>query len=216
VRGNVTGTKFDIRFVDTKTSDPADHPWRIRTTLVDPTPSWDRRWHHVHIPLSQFTEQGAWDNNAWYNPVGKFDWSAIDRLEIVSEYGPLDNKQIWFDNIMITNQDTATVLEKGTLGVDHQLVSANHNSLQLMPNPMRGSTTISYSLSESSPVWISIYNLNGQKVKDLVQKSLPEGTYSLQWFGDDNNGEMLPGGIYICKLTTDKYQEYCKLIIAAR
>jgi endoglucanase len=214
VRGNVTGTKFDIRFLDTKTSDPADHPWRIRTTLADPTPSWDKRWHHVHIPLSQFTEQGAWDNNTWYNPVGKFDWSAIDRLEIVSEYGPLDNKEIWFDNIMITDQDTATVLEKGTLGINNELASVDHSSLQLMPNPMRGSTTISYFLSESSPVRISIYNMKGQRIKDLVQKSLPEGTHSLQWFGDDNNGEMLPGGIYICRLSTDKYQEYCKLIIA--
>jgi endoglucanase len=215
VRGNVSGTKFDIRFLDTKTFDPADHPWRIRTTLTDPTPSWDKRWHHVHIPLNQFTEQGAWDNNTWYNPVGKFDWSVIDRLEIVSEYGPLDNKEIWFDNIMITDQDTSTVLEKGTLGINQKLAAFDHHSLQLKPNPMRSSTTISYYLSESGSVKISIYNMNGQRIKDLVQKSLTEGTYSLQWLGDDNNGNMLPEGIYICRLATDKYLEYCKVIIAA-
>ena len=28
VRGNLAGIKFDLRFLDTKNTDPQDHPWR--------------------------------------------------------------------------------------------------------------------------------------------------------------------------------------------
>lgn len=215
VRGNVTGIKFDIRFLDTKTSDPADHPWRMRTTLSDQTTAWDKRWHHLYIPLSEFTEQGAWDNNTWYNPQGKFDWSAIDRFEIVSEYSSIDGKEIWFDNIMITDQDTATVLEKGTLGVHAELASGENPGLRFYPNPMICSTKVSYQIPEKSPARISMYTINGQKVSDLVNETLPKGNYSFQWFGKDDHGKTLPAGIYICRLSTEKFQTFCKLIIAA-
>lgn len=216
VRGNVPGTKFDIRFLDTKTSDPADHPWRIRTTISDLTVTWDKKWHHLRIPLNTFSEQGSWDNNTWINPVGKFDWAAIDRLEIVSEYGPIDGKELWFDNIMITDQDTAKVIETGTLGVSEEPASAKTPGLKLMPNPMKGSTTVSYLLPENGTARISIYTVSGQKVADLLNKTLPAGSYTLQWFGKDDHGITLPAGIYICSLTTDKSQKMCKLIIATR
>ncbi len=50
---------------------------------------------------------------------------------------------------------------------------------------------------------------------DLVnQKYMQKGNYSLQWFGNDDNGAILPGGMYICRLTTNKYEKYCKLIKA--
>jgi len=214
VRGNSSEIQFDIRFLDTKTSDPADHPWRMRTTLSNSVANWDNRWHHVHIPLSGFTEQGAWDNNTWYNPEGKFDWTAIDRFEIVSEQASFDTKEVWFDNISITDQDTATVLETGALGISSQIASGESPKLKLVPNPMKNSTTISCSLNENSQARISIYNINGQKITDLVNKAVLQGIFSIQWFGKDDRGNVLPDGIYICRLTTGKYQEYCKLIKA--
>jgi endoglucanase len=215
VRGNGSGIKFDIRFLDTKTSDPADHPWRKIATLNDQTPGWDKKWHHIHIPLSNFTEQGSWDNNTWYNPAGKFDWSAIDRLEIVAEYASNEGKEIWFDNIMITDQDTATVLEKGTLGINTQRASDYTPGLQFVPNPMTSSATFTYLIPEKGPVKISIYDINGQKVSDLVNEILPKGNYSFRFNGKDDQGKTLPDGMYICRLTAGKFQQSGKLIIRA-
>lgn len=213
VRGNTADIKFDVRFVDTKTAEPTDHPWRMRTTLSNNVVNWDNRWHHVHIPLSSFAEQGAWDNNTWYNPTGKFDWKAIDRLEIVSEYGSLDNKEIWFDNISITDQDTAQVIEKGTLGINRHATVASP-LLRITPNPMTNSATISCLLPESGPTCISIYNLNGQKITDVVNCNLQQGPFTVQWLGNDDSGHALPGGIYVCRLTTATYRTYCKLLKA--
>jgi len=214
VRGNVAGTKIDLRFLDTKTNDPADHPWRMRTTLTDGTPPWDKRWHHLHVPLKDFTEHGSWDNGKWYDPEGKFDWSAIDRFEIVTEYASMDNKEVWFDNLIITDQDTATVLQKGTLGMNNDLAAGDPCELTIMPNPLCDLATISIKLPDGGPVQLSIYNTNGQKIAGLVDSYLNEGIHSVQWDGRDGGGSRLPDGIYICRLLSERSMMYCKLIIA--
>jgi endoglucanase len=99
IRGDSPGSKLDIRFVDTKTG-PADHPWRMRMKIDQGRAAWDGAWHHVRIPLADFREHGSWDNG-WFNPQGLFDWTAVDRFEIVSEYHALEGMQFWFDDIRV-------------------------------------------------------------------------------------------------------------------
>jgi endoglucanase len=108
LRGNSALTSFDVRFMDTKTSDIADHPWRMRFTIDETNTTFNNRWQHVHIPLSSFSEQGSWDDG-WFNPEDKFDWTNIDRFEIVAEQENLTGKELWFDNIHVTNLDTAQI-----------------------------------------------------------------------------------------------------------
>ncbi len=109
VRGTDPSLRFDIRWVDTDTG-ANDLPWRMGTTIDENTASFDRFWHVVRIPLLSFVEQGAWDGE-WHEPEGKFDWSAVDRLEIVAERQDFGNAQLWFDNIQLTNEDTVQVLD---------------------------------------------------------------------------------------------------------
>jgi endoglucanase len=110
VRGNNPGTKFDVRFTDTKTS-ASDHPWRMNFTITESLAPWDGKWHKIYIPLKNFIDQGSYDNGTWYPSVGAFDWEAVDKFEIVAEQGSLAGKTLFFDNITITNQDTARVFE---------------------------------------------------------------------------------------------------------
>lgn len=134
VRGDQPTIEFDIRFLDTKTTDPNDHPWRIRVTLDNQDAAWDSKWHHVHLPLSSFTEHGSWDNNMWFQPEGKFDWTKIDRLEIVAEHKDMLNSTLWFDQIWVTNQDTAMVREDGAVSIFNAMVH-EPTSILLFPNP---------------------------------------------------------------------------------
>lgn len=213
IRGSVSGIKFDARFLDTKTDDPNDHPWRMRTTFQDNSPPWDKRWHHIHVPLKNFTEQGAWDNGSWYNPEGKFDWAAVDRFEIVAEYSSMTGKELWFDNIIITDQDTATVLETGTLGIPGKLSAAGDNRLTASPNPMKTEILISYSLPETSNVSLSIYGINGQKVVDLVHHNEAGGCHTVIWKGDHGDGNKVAAGVYICRLVTSLSNSSIKIIV---
>ena len=54
--------KFELRFLDTDTEDPDDHPWRMHYTLDNTKITWDGTWQQIQIPLIDFTEQGAWED----------------------------------------------------------------------------------------------------------------------------------------------------------
>ena len=210
VRGNNAAIKLDLRFLDSKTG-PTDHPWRIKTTISQATVPFDKRWHHLHIPLSQFTEQGSWDNNQWFEPQGLFDWSAIDKFEIVAEHGPLDGQQIWFDNVMITNLDTAQVHQTATLGtVGHPALS---KAIRVWPNPSRNeSITIELSAFPHSSSLLQILTLNNQLVRQWCVVHPAAGTVEFHWDGTDEMQRKMPPGIYMLNWQNDRQQTAVKLV----
>ena len=100
IKCNQPNARIDMRFVDTKTDEPSDHPWRMRHRIDKNIIAFDGQWNHLRIPLDTFTEHGSWDNG-WHNPEGKFDWTAVDRFEFVAEHSDLDEIHFYFDNIRI-------------------------------------------------------------------------------------------------------------------
>lgn len=211
VQGNLPGIKFDIRFIDTKTQIAGDHPWRMGATIDESNSVWDRKWHHIHIPFTSFNERGSWDNNTWYNPEGKFDWTAIDRFEISTEYPITAGKQLWLDNIVITNLDTAIVRESGVLWVN-KIIAETKPQLKVTPNPMEYSTIISYNLSEESAISVSIFSISGQKIRSLLKETQSPGSQTLSWNGCGDNGAPLQKGLYICVLKTKGYSVSAKIM----
>jgi hypothetical protein len=84
---------------------------------------------------------------------------------------------------------------------------------QNYPNPFNPSTSISFSLEEYSEVELTIYNLSGQKIKDLeVVRNGLDG--SALWDGTDENSNPVSSGVYFYKLTTDNkvYQKKMLLV----
>ncbi len=69
------------------------------------------------------------------------------------------------------------------------------------PNPFNPVTSIKYSIPEHAKVRLSVYNVIGQKVTDLVNKSQSAGRYTVQWNGKDNRGSAVSSGIYFYRLT---------------
>jgi endoglucanase len=210
VRGNTSGIKFDVRFIDTKTGD-SDHPWRMKYTIDNTLATWDKRWHHVNIDLGAFTEGGSWDSGNWYNPQGLFDWTAVDNFQASSEYAVTTGTQVWFDNIHITNLDTAIVREHGLAGIK-DVLSDDAVNLNVRPNPFIYETFISYSLTRKSRVSIFITDLSGNKIRILDDAILPAGDYTTSWDGKSGSGMPVPAGMYLCVLNTPQKTFVCRVI----
>lgn len=64
------------------------------------------------------------------------------------------------------------------------------------PNPFNETTTISFDLRNnySPQSKLSIYNIKGRLVKDYT---LSPGQTSLTWDGKDDDGEVMPSGVYL-------------------
>lgn len=82
------------------------------------------------------------------------------------------------------------------------------------PNPFNPSTTIQYSTPEASQVRLSIYNILGQVVRELVNGQHAAGSYTVQWDGRDALGNVVSSGIYIYQLKAGRQTAVRKMIFS--
>ena len=68
------------------------------------------------------------------------------------------------------------------------------------PNPFNPETNISYTLQNSEHVKVSIFNLQGQLIRTLVDETQPAGSYTVRWDGRQENGEMAVSGMYLYRI----------------
>jgi hypothetical protein len=71
----------------------------------------------------------------------------------------------------------------------------DNNPCRIYPNPFRGLTTFSYSVTQPSFVNLAIYSLQGQVVESVVAEFQPAGNYQVLW-----DGSALATGLYLFSL----------------
>jgi len=71
---------------------------------------------------------------------------------------------------------------------------------QNYPNPFNIETQIQFSLPKSSRVSISVYNILGQRIRDVMDKYFPAGTHQVSWDGRDDHGATVASGIYFYRI----------------
>ncbi|GEM_PF-5329508 len=81
------------------------------------------------------------------------------------------------------------------------------------PNPFNPLTTISYKVPQASDVSIVIYNALGQKVRNLVNGTVQQGSHLVQWNGRNDSGSMMPSGIYFYVLEAGNSRITKKMVL---
>jgi hypothetical protein len=68
------------------------------------------------------------------------------------------------------------------------------------PNPFNPSTHIAFTLPSAGSAKLSVYDVTGRKVRDLVSAPLSAGTHEMAWDGRDEFGATVSSGTYIACL----------------
>jgi hypothetical protein len=79
---------------------------------------------------------------------------------------------------------------------------------QNYPNPFNPITIIRYSVKDAGFVKLSVYDVLGREVEQLVNTFQQAGSYTVQV-----DGSKLSSGVYLYKLQTEKYSETRKMIL---
>lgn len=87
-----------------------------------------------------------------------------------------------------------------------QNISAGHElppalNFKAFPMPFTSKMNIELSLPEATYINVSVYNLNGQRVKELVNTVLPQGANTITWNGQNSTGSSIPQGTYFLRIT---------------
>ena len=89
-----------------------------------------------------------------------------------------------------------------------------YNALyQNYPNPFNPITTIRYSVAIESPVSLVVYNVQGRKVRTLVNERKPGGIYNVIWNGSNERGQHVASGVYFYKLTIGSHRFVKKMLL---
>ena len=97
----------------------------------------------------------------------------------------------------------------GTTGILHENnVSISTLLLQNYPNPFNPSTTVNYQLERRSHVTVKIFDVLGREIATLVDRVEGPGARSTQF-----DATQLAGGVYFCRLSTDRVVETRKMIV---
>ena len=77
--------------------------------------------------------------------------------------------------------------------------------LKAFPNPFNPLTSISFNLGQSQKTRVSIYSVDGRRIKTLASKVFQSGPQEIKWDGTDDSGRPMSTGAYIA-LVEGEYQ----------
>ncbi len=102
----------------------------------------------------------------------------------------------------------------GITGVNDEgtKLPAEFSLAQNYPNPFNPTTTISFDVPKLANVELTVYNLLGQKVVDLVNSSYQPGTYNVVWNGTNAFGKPVSSGLYLYRLSADGFSAQHKML----
>ena len=131
-------------------------------------------------------------------PLGDLNWFPDQKVswveQKVSEYDSIDYA-------LNTGRLVTAVKEQNKIPVQFELP-------QNYPNPFNPETVISWQLTVSSHVNLSIFNILGQKVATLVDKKQSAGHHQIEW---DASG--LASGIYLYHLKVNEHEISKKMVL---
>jgi len=153
-------------------------------------------WHPVYIPLtglqgSSFLYRFRLTDQSSHLDLTDPGWT-IDNIKVVSGYS----------NASITPNSDETIPTQ-------PLAILYPN----FPNPFNPETTIKFGTNKDINVTIDIYNLKGQKVRQLTNELYNKGTHQLKWNGLDDNNKPVSSGIYFCKMHSGTKIQTLKMVL---
>ena len=92
-------------------------------------------------------------------------------------------------------------------------------SIETWPNPYVISakreirSNISFNLPRHSNIDLSLFNIKGQKIKTIANRSFSKGTHELSWNGKNDRGKSVTSGIYFYRLKTEGTTRIKKLLM---
>ncbi len=96
--------------------------------------------------------------------------------------------------------------------VNGKIAPLEYALYQNYPNPFNPTTVIRFMIPNASFASLDIYTSTGQKVRTLVHRELSRGEHSFVWDGRDDQGILLPTGVYSYQLRTLDFKESKMLI----
>lgn len=96
---------------------------------------------------------------------------------------------------------------------DNSAMLLNYKIHQNYPNPFNPFTTLKYDLPKDEFVTITVYDMLGNLIKNLVNTNQSSGHKLVQWNATNNQGELVSAGMYIYTIQAGEFRQTKKMVL---
>ena len=107
-------------------------------------------------------------------------------------------------------QDTTNCAQTSTIDETLPVTYALHNAY---PNPFNPVATLRYDLPKDGLVAITVYDILGNIVNNLVNANQSSGYKSVQWNGTNDQGQQVSAGVYLYSIEAGEFRQTKKMIL---
>lgn len=125
--------------------------------------------------------------------------NTADNEFVSVDYG---NNSVKNKDILVSPASTTGVIK------NTNSVPTSYSLLQNYPNPFNPSTAIRFTIPERTQVKLEVYNLIGQKIKELINGELEAGQYDVTF-----DGSNISSGIYLYRIQAGNFSSVKKMLL---
>lgn len=104
--------------------------------------------------------------------------------------------------------NVASIVAKKNLAIDMTFqLRGNY------PNPFNEETVIDFSIPQTGPVQLEVFNMNGRRTRTFPEKVFPAGEHILIWNGKDDSGKSVSSGVYLYRIHFMDEQFHGKMVL---
>ncbi|MFH1754466.1 MAG: FlgD immunoglobulin-like domain containing protein, partial [Candidatus Latescibacterota bacterium] len=70
-----------------------------------------------------------------------------------------------------------------------------------------------FDLPNQRRVSLIVYDIQGRRVRSLIEGELPAGHYALRWDGRNDARKPVSSGVYFCRMVADDFKKSLKLVL---
>lgn len=144
----------------------------------------------------------------------QYDWIAKDVFMVASAQSQNGDMNPNFTNAQgFGRLDSLSFVTSVENSRDLTQIPTDFELSQNFPNPFNPETVIRYELKKNTEIELTIYNLLGQKIRVLVSKNQPAGSYQMTWNGTDELGRPVSSGVYLYELRAGDVRQSRKMLL---
>jgi len=190
------------------TNIPANISFKIG--IID---AWDNQ-EYVDFPANQ-TTYGLVRNGNWGQasiPISDIRGEFIDLRMMSYAFVILEvngaSCEFALDDIYWDGGETTSIIEN-EFGENPTKFSLQNN----FPNPFNPITILRYDLPEQAQVTLTVYDLMGREVTQLVNTTREAGFKSVQWDATDSFGKPVSAGVYLYQIQAGDFRQTKKMVL---
>lgn len=197
----LSGTNTNYWAIDNDNA-VSGNPWGVYDNFTDV-----EKWQSLSSNIGRQTAGGTGTGRDVSHVLGAGPFSIPAGASIYVGFALVAGDNL---NDLKTNAANAKVKYSTVLGIssDETIVPEKFQLHQNYPNPFNPSTTIKFGLAKNSLVKISVYDMLGREVAQLVNEKLNAGTHEATF-----NASNLTSGTYFYKLETEFFTETKKMLL---